>query len=178
MSTTDLAIVVPAVAVVAVAGINAMWQARITQQTLEHQTKLEIQRRVAATYEDALEMVGWQMEIVDATKPIFTMGDPPSPPAKPEMEHIRKVQARIGVHGSPQAKSILERWSKKANEFFSDAWLLDEMQNDRMRAKPSDLKAAYGATLTEQWQKVDVAKKELHGIVRELEDAVSSELRA
>lgn len=178
MSATELAIVVPAVAVVAVAGVNALWQARINQQTLDHQTKLEVQKRVAATYEDMLEMVGWQMEVVDATKPIFTMGDPPAPPPKPETEHIRKVQARIGVHGSPQAKAILERWAKTRNEFFNDAWYLDEMQNGRTPGKPSDLKAAYGVTLTGQWQKVDAAKKRLHGTVRELEEAVSSELRA
>ena len=28
------------------------------------------------------------------------------------------------VHGSSEVKAILERWSKKVNEFFSAAWLL------------------------------------------------------
>jgi hypothetical protein len=85
------------------------------------------------------------------------------------------VQARIGVHGSPEVKAVLERWAKKRNEFFNVAWYLDAMQNDQTT---TDVKATYGITLTRQWQKVDATKKELHGIVRELEDAVSAELRA
>ncbi len=50
----------------------------------DNQRKLAVQARVASTYEDMLEMVGWQMEVVDATKPIFTMGKPPEPPPQPE----------------------------------------------------------------------------------------------
>lgn len=178
MTTAQLAIVVPAIAVVAVAAINAWWQARINQQNLDNQRKLAVQARVASTYEDLLEVVGWQMEVVDVTKPIFTKGQPPEPPPKPENEHLRRVQARIGVHGSPEAKAILERWAKKRTEFFNDAWLLDAMQNDRGLKLPSDEKETYGVTLSDQWKQVEASKKELHGIVRELEDAISSELRA
>jgi hypothetical protein len=176
MTTAQLAIVVPALAVVAVAGINAWWQARVNQQTLDNQGKLTIQARVASTYEDMMEMVHWQMEVVDATKPFITKGSPPEPPPRPETERLRKVQARIGVHGSREVKTVLERWAMKNNEFFTDAWLLDAMQNDPTLS--GDHKGAYGVTLSEQWQKVDASKKELHGLVRELEDATSSELRA
>lgn len=117
MTTAQLAIVVPAVAVIAVAGISAWWQARVNQQNLDAQQKLAVQARVATTYEDMLEMIGWQMEFVSVTKPIFTSGEPPQPPPEPENERKRRVQARIGVHGSPEVKAILERWSKKVNEF-------------------------------------------------------------
>lgn len=178
MTTAQLAIVIPAIAVVAVAGINAWWQARVNQQSLDNQRKLAIQARVASTYEDMMEMVHWQMDVVDATKPIFTKGSPPEPPPQPETEHLRKVQARIGVHGSREVKAVLERWAKKRTEFFSDAWYLDTMQNDASLNRPSDAKANYGVTLSEQWQKVDASKKSLHAVVRELEDAISSELRA
>lgn len=140
-----------------------------------HRMSDEQLSRIAATYEELLEMVGWRMEVVDATKPIFTVGEPPEPPPKPEDERIRKVQARIGAHGSKEVKAILERWAKRRNEFFTDAWYLDAIQNDRTS---TDAKATYGITLTDQWQKVEADRKDLHGIVRELEDVVSAELRA
>ena len=175
MTTTQLAIVVPAVAVIAVAAINAWWQVRVNQQAIESQRRLAVQARIVTTYEDMLEMVGWQMEVVDTTKPIFSMDKPPEPPPMPENEHIRKVQARIGVHGSKDAKSILERWAKKRSEFFAAAWYLDTMQNDQA---VTDVKANYDITLSDQWRKVEGGRAALHGIVRELEDAVSAELRA
>lgn len=178
VTTAQLAIVIPAIAVVAVAGINAWWQARVNQQNLDAQQKLAVQARVASAYEDMLEMIGWQMEFVMVTKPIFTSGEQPQPPPEPENERKRRVQARIGVHGSPAVKAILERWSKKVNEFFAEAWLLDTMQNDRSMTRPSDLQAAYGVTLSEQWQKLEASRRNLHAIVRELEDEISSELRA
>jgi hypothetical protein len=175
VTTEQLAIVVPAAVVAAVAGINAWWQVRINQQTFDHQTKLAVQTRVAATYEDMLEMVGWQMEAIEATKPMIMMGDPPEPPPPPpETDRIRKVQARIGVHGSRDVKAVLGRWAKRRNEFFNDAWYLDRIQHDQS----SRTKADYGVTLSEQWHKVETARVDLREIVRELEDAVSSELRA
>jgi hypothetical protein len=90
VTTEQLAIVVPGVAVVLVAGIGAWWQVRINKQTLDHQAKLALQARVATVYEELLEMIGWQMEAVDATKPIITMGEPSKPPEAPDTERIAR----------------------------------------------------------------------------------------
>lgn len=52
------------------------------------------------------------------------------------------------------------------------------MQKDEGRNRPSDQEASYGVTISEQWKKVEAARVSLHAIVRELEDEISSELRA
>jgi hypothetical protein len=117
---------------VLIAAINALWQARIHKQDLDHQRKVALQARITGAYEEMLVMVGWQMEVVDVTKPIWSEREPPEPPAEPDKETIRRVQARIGLHGSPEAKQILERWVAVRNTFFGDAWNLNRMQNDKM----------------------------------------------
>jgi hypothetical protein len=180
MTTEQLAIIVPAGALVAVAFINAWWQARISKQaldsqeqtnkqTLESQEKRDVRARVAGVYENMLEMVGWNMEVVNATKPVI--GEE-KPPAEPDLERVRRVQARIGVHGSREVKDILERWAKRRQEFYADAWLLDRMQKEHGDPKK------YGLRMAEQWKKVVEGRTQLHAMVRELEDAVSAELRA
>jgi hypothetical protein len=179
MSTEQLAIVVPAVVAIALLVVNVLYQLKVNRQTLDHQTKLAVQARVAATYEDMLELVGHTMETVSATKPVFVAGEPPTPPEKLEQERIRKVQARIGVHGSREVKSILERWSKGTNVFYAEAWKLNEMQQAVQRGeKPSEIKATWGLFPIEQWQALEAKRRELHAAVRELEDEVSSELRS
>lgn len=80
-----------------------------------------MQARIGATYENMLELVGHTMETINATKPMAVMGKPPVPPEPADEERIRKIQARIGVHGSPDAKKILERWSRGCHQFYVDA---------------------------------------------------------
>jgi hypothetical protein len=46
-----------------------------------------------------------------------------------------------------------------------------------MEADGRDVKDAYGITMGQQFQKVDGLRRELHGMVRELEDRVNEELR-
>ena len=188
MSTEQLAIVVPAVVTVVVslslAYMNIRWQRDITQETLNHQerinrdnhaheSKLAVQARVAGAYEEMMEMVHWQMDMVDATKPILASGDS-KPPDEPGSERIRKVQARVNVHGSQDVKAVLQRWADRRNEFFADAWLLDHMQN----SQGVNIEADYGITLSDQWRKVEGGRRELHDLVRDLADAASAELRA
>jgi hypothetical protein len=178
MSTAQLAIVVPALVAVALAVVNVVYLLRLNRQTLDHQQKLAVQGRVASTYEDMLDLVGHTMETVNATKPIFVIGQPPEPPEELDSALIRKVQARIGVHGSPDVKAILECWSKGTSGFFAEAWKLNEMQGAAQRMKPSEIKENWGLFPSDQWQVVEGTRKELHAIVRELEDAVSSEMRS
>ncbi|MGQ0668298.1 MAG: hypothetical protein ACT4PO_01255 [Actinomycetota bacterium] len=179
MSTAQVAIVVPALVAVALAVINVLYQLKLNRQTLDHQQKLAVQARVASTYEDMLELVGHTMETVNATKPIFVMGQPPEPPEELDKSLIRKVQARIGVHGSPEVKAILERWSKGTSEFHVEAWKLNEMQGAEQRSmKPSEIKENWGRFPSEQWQVVEGKRKDLHATVRDLEEAVTSEMRS
>lgn len=184
MSTEQLAIVVPALLAVVLAYLNIRWQSNITQKTLDyqerinrdnhtHESKLAVQARVAGAYEDMMEMVHWQMDIVDATKPILASADS-KPPDEPQSERIRKVQARINVHGSQDVKAALERWAERRNEFFIDAWYLDTMQNSHS----VNMEADYGITLSKQWDKVEGGRRKLHELVRGLADAASAELRA
>jgi hypothetical protein len=179
MTTEQLAIIVPGVSVVLVAGIGAWWQVQINKQTVDHQAKLAFQARVASVYEELLEMIGWQMEAVDATKPIITMGEPSKPPEAPDTDRIRKVQARIGVHAGRKVKDIVERWARRRNEFFIDAWYLDGMQNDHVPSSMTneEFETRWGIKLGDQWAKVDGDRKDLHALVREIEDAVNAELR-
>lgn len=176
MSTATVAILVPAIAAVLLAGLNIRYQLRLSQQSIDSQHKLALQGRISTVYEDLLDLVGLSMEIVDATKPAMTIGSPPPVPAQAQDEHIRRVQARVGVHGSPACKKILERWSRRIREFFLDAQLLDQIQQAQGMTS-SQIKSTYGANSAEQWQKVEQARKDLHGLVRELEDAISSEVR-
>lgn len=187
MDVQELAIIVPAAAAVLIAIVNAIWQASITRKTLDHQASItqktldhqrtsardeRVQARIASTYEDMLDTVGWVMEIVDATQPIMEPG--PKPPEEPDPERIRRVQARIGAHGSREVKAILERWVRARVAFFVDA---DTLQAMRALPEGVDPQIQFGVRLGEQFQKIHERRKELHGIVRELEDRVNEELR-
>jgi hypothetical protein len=179
VTTGQLAVLVPSVVAVALAVMNMIYQLKLNRQNLDHQRKLAIQERISSTYEDMLELVGHTMETVNATKPILVVGEPPQPPEELETDLIRKVQARIGVHGSAEIKTILERWSKGTSEFYLEAWKLNEMQGAAQRSmKPSEIKENWGRFPTEQWQAVEGKRMNLHAVVRELEDAVSSEMRS
>jgi hypothetical protein len=175
MTTEQLAIVVPGAVSLGAVAITAWYQVRINRENLESQRKLALQERVRTTYEDMLHMTGWVMEIVNATKPIMEFKRS-EPPQEPDMERVRSVQAKIGVHGSSEVKAILEQWAKLRNTFFSEAWLLDRMQNDEQLGR--DVENSYGHPLVDQWKKVDEIRRELHAIVRELEDAANAEMRA
>ncbi len=58
----------------------------MTRTTLDPQLRIardeRVQARLATTYEDLLEMVGWVMEIVDATQPILEGDWGPGPLGK------------------------------------------------------------------------------------------------
>src|SRR5207247_6940824 len=104
----------------------------------------------------------------------------PKPPEAPDTDRIRKMQARIGVHAGRKVKDIVERWAKRRNEFFIDAWYLDGMQNDPMPSSTTaeEFETRWGIKLGDQWAKVEGDRKDLHALVREIEDAVNFELCA
>lgn len=79
----------------------------------------------------------------------------------------------------PGGKAILERWTRGTSEFYVEAWKLNEMQGAEQRSmKPSEIKENWGRFPSEQSQVVEGKRKELHATVRELEEAVSSEMRS
>ncbi|MEX1262711.1 MAG: hypothetical protein WEE66_02055 [Actinomycetota bacterium] len=186
MTTAQLAIIASTLTAIAALAFSARQQKRALdaqaathERTLAHETKLARLDRITGPYEAMLELVGHTMETVNATKPILVLGEPPQPPEELDTERIRKVQARIGVHGSPEVKAILEHWSKGTSLFYVEAWKLNEMQGAEQRSmKPSEIKENWGLFPTAQWQVVEAKRKELHAIVRELEDAVSAEMRS
>jgi len=175
VSTEQLAILVPAALVIALAYLNFRWQRDITKQTLEHQerinrdndaheSKLAVQARAASTYEDMMEMVHWQMDIVDETKPIMSRSDA-EPSNRPTDQ--RAHPQRAGPHQRSRQPGGQGSWNGSAehrNDFFNDARYLDAMQNSHSQ----NMKADYGITLSDQWRKVDGA---LQNLVRELADA-------
>jgi len=200
MSIEALAIIVPAVAVVAVAVISLIHQGRVTGRTLDHQADLNratldhqaalseatldhqrqiarderVQERIASTYVEMLEMLDWIMGIVNATQPIMEPG-PESPP-EPDTETVRGGQARIGAFGSPEVKEIIyTRWIPTRNEFFAEAGQLAVMRKAQDVGR--DVQADYGLSVGSQYMKVDGLRRRLHGIVRELEDRANEELR-
>jgi hypothetical protein len=175
MTTEQLAIVVPASVAVLTVWMTVRHQAKVNRQNLDSQRKLAIQERVRATYEDMLHMVNWVMEVVDVTQPVFEY-EGMEKPETPDIDRVRAVQAKIGVHGSPEVKEILQRWIKRRNEFFVEADLLDAMREAERRGR--EVEKSYGQSVPAKWREVADTRRELHGLVRELEDAVSTEMRA
>jgi hypothetical protein len=158
------------VALVSTGGL--VWNNR---QTLSTQRTLALQERVATRYEDMMHAINWVMEIVDETKPIvgYSGQEPPKPP---ELERLRDVQAKIDVHGSPEVREILDRWAELRREFFTEASLLDSMQEHEKQGV--DVEAQYGKPPGEQWKKIVDTRRELHDVVAELREAASAEVRA
>jgi hypothetical protein len=113
-------------------------------------------------------MINWVMELVDARKPIIEYAGS-EPPQEPDMERVRTVQAKIGVHGSREVKATIQKWAKRRNEFFAAAALLDSMQEAERRGVDVDKK--YRHPMSAQWKKVRDIRQELHCIVRELDNA-------
>jgi hypothetical protein len=113
VSTELLAIVASAIIAVLTVWITAAFHRKINRQTLESLRTLALQERVRTTYEDMLHTIGWVMELVDAREPIIEYAGSPQP-EEPDMERVRMVQARIGVHGSREVKAIIERWAGDA----------------------------------------------------------------
>jgi len=139
---------------------------RIAREEREHQRRMargeRVQERRSDTYVAMLEMVGWVVDIVDRTQPIFEPSPPP--PEEPDMERVRLVQARIGAHGSREVKELLERWASARNDFFFAA---QDLARARQGALPAD---------TDLWRNVTDARAKMHELTRELEDRVNAEL--
>ena len=193
MTTEQLAIIVPGVAAVLIALLNIWYQRGLTDETLENQSSLmrqtlnhelaltrdrRVQERRSDTYVQMLEMLDWITEIVNATQPIMEPGFPPPP--EPDAEAVRPIQARIAAFASPEVKAMIyEQWIPARNQFFLEADNLGVMRGREKNLTPgtTTIEALYGKSIASQYQVVDDLRKKLHGIVRDIEDQVSDELR-
>jgi uncharacterized FlaG/YvyC family protein len=201
MSTEQLAVIVPSVTAIVVLVGNLVYQrwltrasldqqAKVTQKTLDQQALVtqkaldhertiardqRVQERIANTYEDMLMMLDLVMEIVRATQPILEPG--PAPPPEPDPQDLRRVQARIGAHGSEELKRIIyERWIPERNAFFSAASYLAAIRQAHDGGRNAE--EVYGVSMGAQYQVVQGHREQLEVIVRDLEEQVNRELRA
>lgn len=190
VTSQQLAIIVPSATAVLVLAGNLWYQRWLTQKTLEQQALVtqatldheramkrdeRVQDRIAGTYEEMLEMTDWVMEIVRATHPILEPG--PEPPSEPDTETVRRVQARIGAHGSPEVKAIIyQEWIPTRNSFFAAASYLTQVR--AVESAGRNVKDQFGVTMGEQYQIVQGFREQLDAIIRRLEDRVNAELRA
>jgi hypothetical protein len=189
MDTNALAIIVPGATAVLLAGISVWYQrwltnktlgqqAELTQKTLDHERTIardqRVHERVADTYVQMLEMFDWIMEIVIATQPILEPG--PVAPPEPDSEALRPVQARIAAWASPEVKAMIYgQWIPVRNEFFAAAVYLATMRQAQDQGR--EVEADYGISVGRQYLKVDALRKQLHGIVRDIENRANEELR-
>lgn len=117
MDIDALAIIVPSVTAVLLAGGNIWYQRWLTDRTLTQQTALtertfdheqaiakdqRVQERISSAYVEMLTMLDSIMGIVNATQPILEPG--PEPPPEPDQEKVGRVQALIAAFGSPEVK--------------------------------------------------------------------------
>lgn len=193
VTTEQLAIIVPGAAAVVIALLNVWYQRRLTDETLENQARLtrqtlnhelaltrdrRVQERRSDTYVQMLEMLDSITEIVNATEPIMEPGIPPPP--EPDAEADRPIQARIAAFASPEVKAMIhEQWIPARNQFFLEADNLGAMREREKNLTPgiATVEALYGKSIASQYQVVDDLRKKLHGIVRDIEEQVSDELR-
>lgn len=189
MNTDALAIIVPGATAVLLAGISIWYQrwltdktlgqqAELTQKTLDHERTIardqRVHEHVADTYVQMIEMFDWIMEIVNATQPILEPG--PVAPPEPASEALRPVQARIAAYASPEVKRMIyEQWIPVRNNFFAAAIYLATMRQAQDQGR--EVEAAYGISVASQYMKVDALRKQLHGVVRDIEDRANEELR-
>jgi hypothetical protein len=66
-------------------------------------------------------------------------------------------------------------WTRKQSEFYNAVWYLQQVQQ-REGERPSEIKAEYGVTILEQWQKVDGLRKELWEDAQAIGASVRAEL--
>jgi len=60
--------------------------------------------------------------------------------------------------------------------FYNDVWYLRQIQEHQKVHAPSDTRASFGATETEQWQKIESGRKDLGDRISEISDRVQHEL--
>lgn len=123
-------------------------------------------------------MVGLMMKTVNAMKPIATIGDP----QLRRSPRMRSASQGAGQNRRPRKSERKE--DPRALEprlprvLHSRVAPRHEQQEQQQGRKPSEIKAAYGLFVTDQWLKVEAMRKDLHSIVRELEHSVNAEMRA
>jgi hypothetical protein len=156
----------------------AIWAIRVQGQNADkdrqHDFEVRRQERRAAAYlelQTALRRLEMGME---RTAPIFTQGTPPEVPPPISDEESWRLSALGDVAASDAVRELTETWTRKQSELYNEVWLLQRVQQDESR--PSDVKATYGVTSSEQWRKVVAVRQQLRDDLGAIATQVRAEL--
>ena len=92
-------------------------------------------------------------------------GQPIEPPPPLSDEESWRLNALADVVASDEVRTLMLAWTRKQSEFSNAVWLLQQVQQREGQSgasfRPSETKAEYGVTTSEQWRKVDALRKAL-----------------
>ena len=163
---------------VAVAGV-AIWallaQTRNADRDRQHDLVLRRQERRSGAYVELMTALHRLQVGVERTSPIFVSGEPPEPPAAITDEESWHLSALADVVASEDVRDLIQQWQKKTNEFYSEVWLLRQVQQ-REGIRASEVEAEYGVTSHQQWMKLQAIREELRTDLRAIGDRARAEL--
>ena len=125
-----------------------------------HDLLVRRQERRHAAYLDLMALLSRLLTAVDRTAPMFVKGQPIAPPPPLSDEESWRLSALADVVASDEVRTLMMAWTRKQSDFYNAVWYLQQVQQ-REGARPSEIKAEYGVTTLEQWQKVDGVRREL-----------------
>jgi hypothetical protein len=169
------------IAASAVAATVAVWS--ITSQTKnagedrEHDLLIRKQERRHSAYLELMALLYRLLTGVDRTAPMFVEGQPIEPPPPLSDEESWRMNALAGVVASDEVRNLMLAWTRKQSEFYNAVWYLQQVQREQQQHKaPSEVKAGYGVTTLEQWQKVEGLRKALWADAEAIGARVRAEL--
>jgi len=155
----------------------AIWavvsQRRNADADRRHDVEVRRQERRALAYVELLAALHRLRTGIDRTAPIFVSGEPPDPPSPMTDEESSRLSALGNVVASEAVRDLIGAWSRKQAEFYTAVWLLRRIQ-EQEGVRPSEIKAMYGATSSEQWQAVEAVRTQLRADL----DAIGTRVRA
>lgn len=151
----------------AVSGGLTWWVAR-GQREHERTEAREARRqsRYEQTYVDVLEHTFLIDDFVGRTHPMMTFDGAPGPPAFPDEQVMRRLNARTAVFGSQALLEKLRELNKAVSEFQAAAWKMDfEKQHPT-------------GDVAEIWRELDETRQAVRRVHAELMTLANAELDA
>jgi hypothetical protein len=136
---------------------------------------LRRQERRSGAYIELMTALHRLQVSIERTSPIFVIGEPPEPPAEISDEEGWHLSALADVLASDDVRNLIELWQKKMRKFYSEAWLLRQVQQ-REGIRPSEIEAEFGVTSHQQWMKLQAIREELRTDLRVIGDRARAEL--
>jgi hypothetical protein len=139
--------------------------------SLQHEHERDLARggrlyeRRALVYEETLTLLYPWMDRVDMTEPVWRSADDPGPPDPPDFVEFRKMQARLGAHGSLAVSDVFRELWELILAFYER---VNERRMIRAGHAQGDLAAA--------GERMEEARRTVRETYRNLERVVSEEL--